>query len=154
MRILVLSDSHGDRYNVERVMKMHSNADRIFHLGDGVSDIERYIESLQSTKFVRVKGNCDFGSDLNAYELVTVSGKKIYLTHGYQERVKYTTDFLAYTAREHEAQIALYGHTHIQKVEYDNGLYIFNPGSLHEGCYGLVDITPQGIMCIECNLGF
>ncbi len=153
MRILVLSDSHGDRYNVLRVLSLHPEADYIFFLGDGENDIKPYVQKHPEKNFVLVKGNCDFGSDLNECEVVSVSGKKIYLTHGHRELVKYGTEMLDYSAREKDAQIALYGHTHIQKVEYCNGLYIFNPGSLRESCYGMVDITSQGIMCIPAHIG-
>ena len=51
-------------------------------------------------------------------------------------------------ARERKADILLFGHTHNALQEYDEGLYILNPGTLHgsEGTFGIVDITPAGIV--------
>ena len=55
---------------------------------------------------------------------------------------------LVCAARERKAQVALFGHTHHALEEYDDGLYLLNPGSLNswEPSYGTVDITPQGIV--------
>ena len=51
-------------------------------------------------------------------------------------------------AREKKADIVLFGHTHQALAEYDDGLYILNPGSLHGsmGTYGIIDITKAGIV--------
>lgn len=152
MRILVLSDSHGDVYNAMRVINQNPEIEYIVHLGDGAGDIERAIKTHPEKIFVRVKGNCDVGSSLNAYEVLSIGGRRVYVTHGHSEHVKYGLDFLAYTAREHGADLALYGHTHFQKADYDNGLRMFNPGSVREGYYGMVDITSTGIICLECHI--
>ena len=51
-------------------------------------------------------------------------------------------------ARERKADILLFGHTHVPMQDYDDGLYVLNPGSLHgaNASYGILDITPAGIM--------
>ena len=55
---------------------------------------------------------------------------------------------LACAARGGGAQGGLYGHTHTALEDYDDGLYLLNPGALNswEATYGTVDITPQGIV--------
>lgn len=148
MRVLVMSDSHGDRFNAALAIEQQPEAKYVFHLGDGENDIKDLIDFYKDRTFVRVKGNCDFYSDLNTYEVVSVGGKKIYLTHGYVERVKYDLSLLCIAAREHGADIALYGHTHTPFIDYVDGLHVFNPGSIREGSYGVVDITSKGIICI------
>lgn len=153
MRILVISDSHGDSYKLRRVIEKHPEAKYVFHLGDGASDIKSVMDDFPDRTFVCVKGNCDSYCDFPESEVITLSGKRIYITHGYLERVKYGIDLLAATAIENGADIALYGHTHIQNTEYFSGLHIFNPGSLRNGDYGLVDIVKGGIMCIGLNIG-
>ena len=55
-------------------------------------------------------------------------------------------------AREAHADICLFGHTHQQMTDYRDGLYLMNPGAVAEGCYGMVDITPGGIMLLPCRL--
>ena len=49
-------------------------------------------------------------------------------------------------AREAKADILLYGHTHTAFNEYDDGLYIMNPGhcSGYGASYGYIDITDKG----------
>jgi hypothetical protein len=51
-----------------------------------------------------------------------------------------------------KADIVLFGHTHMPESIYKDGIYYFNPGSLKEGCYGVVDITDNGIICINKKL--
>lgn len=149
MRILVMSDSHGDRRNAALAIEQQPDAKYVFHLGDGAGDIDDLIPFYSDRKFVRVKGNCDFSSDLPVREIVSVGGKRIYVTHGYSERVKFGLDVLYYSAREQEAVIALFGHTHEPHIDYYDGIHIFNPGSLRDGNYGIIDITPKGIICIH-----
>ena len=45
------------------------------------------------------------------------------------------------------ADIVLFGHTHLPITEYDDELYLLNPGSLQytDGTYGVIDITDAGI---------
>ena len=37
-------------------------------------------------------------------------------------------------------------------TDYRDGLYLMNPGAAAEGRYGMVDITPGGIMLLPCRL--
>ena len=43
-KILVFSDSHGTTHNMRRAIDMHPDAEVIFFLGDGLSDIELFIK--------------------------------------------------------------------------------------------------------------
>ena len=47
------------------------------------------------------------------------------------------------------AQAALYGHTHNPHHDYYDEMHIFNPGSIREGRYGVIDIEENGIMCMH-----
>lgn len=148
MRLLVMSDSHGDRHSAALAIEQQPTAAYVIHLGDGADDIESLIPFYPDKTFVCVKGNCDFSSRLNAYEIISVGGKKVYVTHGYAERVKYGPEMLCFSAREHDASLALFGHTHTPFIDYNDGLHLFNPGSIRDGNYGVVDITSKGIICI------
>ncbi len=147
MRIIVLSDSHGMPSRIMDAVERHSDADAVIFLGDGERDIEM-LESYYSSvpNIIKVAGNCDFCSDLPFLRVVTLGGKKIYCTHGHCERVKYDTAELVCRARQENADIVLYGHTHTPVTSYDDGLYIMNPGSIRDGNYGIIDIVPGGIM--------
>ena len=77
--------------------------------------------------------------------------KKILFTHGHMLGVDRSDERLLDFARASRAQVALYGHTHIARIRYENGVYLMNPGSVskpREGgpSYGILDITPAGIV--------
>ena len=145
MRVLVLSDSHGDVYKLRRAIDSQPTAKLIFFLGDGEYDIDS-VECR--VPVITVRCNCDFGSSLPLNFTDEVCGKKIYCTHGFRENVKYTTENLISAAKSHGAHIALYGHTHVPVTSYDGVLYLVNPGSVREGSFAVIDITDSGIMPI------
>lgn len=148
MRILVVSDSHGDSYALESVVNKHSSAEIIVHCGDG-ADEAREIKLRHPDKMVvSVRGNSDFCTDAPTTEIFSAEGKKIFVTHGHLYGVKGGLYTATCAAREAGADILLFGHTHNPLAVYDDGLYILNPGSLryYEPTYGLVEITEKGVL--------
>ncbi len=130
IKIIVFSDSHGSAYNLRPTMEMHRGADVFAHLGDGVAEFLRLKNDFPETMFVAVRGNCDIGADLpKIEETMSIGGKRIILTHGHRYGVKFDTYSLFNLAREREADIVLYGHTHEKKIEYRDGIYVACPGS-------------------------
>lgn len=148
MRILVVSDTHRDQYSLEQAILRQPKAEVVVHLGDGEDETELVKRKFPEKMFLQVRGNCDWGSSLPADGEITLVGKKIFYTHGYTYDVKYGLYSICCTARDKKADILLFGHTHQALTEYDRGLYIMNPGSLHGslGTYGIIDITPAGIV--------
>lgn len=148
MRLLVLSDSHGDIYTLKTALDSNSDADAIIFLGDGLCDFEQVAARYSHKKLIAVRGNCDFSYmpyPLRAVE--AFNGVKVYCTHGHSEHVKYSIEMLKEAARMQDAVIALFGHTHNPTSVYDDGLYLLNPGSVKQNSCGIVDITPNGIIC-------
>ena len=151
VRILVVSDTHGDLYTLREVITKQRTAEVVIHLGDGADEFELLRPDYPEKMFLGVRGNCDFGSDLPHTETMTIEGKKIYYTHGYVQRVKLGRYDLLREARSAKADICLFGHTHRAMTDYDDGLYILNPGTLSRSrgggkpSYGIVDITSGGI---------
>lgn len=152
MRILVFTDSHGRTDYLELALLMHPEADLIVHLGDYERDMEDMSVFTGGKRVVRVCGNCDYASALPANELLTCGGKRILCTHGYMEYVKHGEEALIAKAADVRADIVLYGHTHQSVNRYEDGLYIFNPGAMCDRCFGVVDITPGGIICIPMEV--
>ena len=148
MRILVVSDTHRDLISLRDVILKQPTAEVVIHLGDGEDEAEEMKECFPEKTFLMVRGNCDWGSMLPTEECIFLEGKRIFYTHGYTYNVKYGLYDLKLAARDREADIVLFGHTHNALTDYDNGLYIMNPGSLHgsRGTYGIVDITKAGIV--------
>lgn len=153
MRILVVSDSHGNKWNMFDAVEQEPSAQYIYFLGDGYREFEE-LTYIYGDKIacIGVNGNCDFGCDLPGRDIRTIEGCKIYATHGYAEGVKHGLYDLEYEARRENCTLVLFGHTHEKLNTYRDGIYIFNPGSLRDGFYGVVDITEKGVICINKNL--
>ena len=148
MRILVASDTHGDSSSLQRAILAQPHAQTIIHLGDGEEDAERLKGAFPDRAFLQVRGNCDWCSSLPVTREFEAEGAKLFFTHGHLYGVKSGDSSLLSAAREHKAQVVLFGHTHQPREDYQDGLYIMNPGRLSgwEPTYGTLDITPQGIV--------
>lgn len=146
MRVLVVSDVHGDFRGFCEAIEQQPTARTVLFLGDGLRQAEDAADLYPNRDFYLVPGNCDMGSPLIPIRQETFGGKRFYFTHGHRHDVKYTLYRLEMAAREAEADIALFGHTHQPYEEYVDGLYLFNPGSLRYGrTYGYVDVVGGGI---------
>ena len=140
MKLLILSDSHGASYNIELALRRHPDADAVFFLGDGVSDLQSRREAHPEIAFFGVEGNCDFGLGmvygLRTAEEITLEGKRIFYCHGHTYGVKGGMGNIISAARSREADIVLFGHTHtpleryIPEDEEGKSLYLVNPGSI------------------------
>lgn len=130
MLIAVVSDTHFNTNILDKILEEAKEADVIFHLGDNVKDA-LYLEKNFKGKVYYVKGNCDIAVAGENEQLVQLEGKRFFLTHGHNYAVKYGLNNLYFKAKEVEADVALYGHTHIKVLEESNGLYIMNPGSAY-----------------------
>lgn len=148
MRILVVSDTHRDAFSLSQAVLQQPKAEIILHLGDGQEEAEQIKQLFPDRMVEAVRGNNDWASSLPATEELCLEGKRIFMTHGhlYQVKMGYYTIYCA--ARERKADLLLFGHTHTPYQDYDDGLYVLNPGSLHGsgGTYGVVDITAAGIV--------
>ena len=132
---------------MERAVRAET-PDRVIHLGDVVRDAGQLAEIFSDLEIQQVRGNCDWTSQLSSVGEYEVEGVKIFYTHGHIYGVKSGDYGLISAAREHRAQVALFGHTHLAREDYEDGLYLMNPGRLGgwEASYGILDITPQGIV--------
>ena len=153
MRIVVISDSHKRSDIIEKILLAQPDAEYVFFLGDNARDIEDFEFIFEKKRFYSVCGNCDYFSVLPTTGVSLVAGKRIFYTHGHTLGVKYSTEQLKNAALQSECQIALYGHTHIPKILYEDGLYMVNPGSCalprsSKATYAVIDIEENGIMPI------
>ncbi len=153
LRIVVISDSHKRSDIIEKILYAQPDATDVFFLGDCVGDIEDLQYIFTNKRFHIVSGNCDFYSTFPSCAVTTVGGVKILYTHGHTLSVKYGEKMLKETAKYNGCKIALYGHTHISKILYEDDIYIVNPGSCSKGrdfheSYAVIDIEENGIMPI------
>lgn len=152
MRILVLSDSHGDFRSLKQAVEMQPDAEAVVFLGDGYRDFERIRPLLDGKRIYSVIGNNDFYCDYPKNQVITESGINIYITHGHYEYVKSSLGRLQTAAKENNCSLALYGHTHRQQEDSFNGIKLFCPGALHSNEYGVVDIINGSFICIGIKM--
>lgn len=152
MRVLVLSDPHGYQDFMQRAISSQPDAEAVVFLGDGAGNFEACKKLLNGKHVYAVKGNNDFCCEYPKNRVITENGTNIYITHGHYEYVKSGLHRLLSETRSNGCTLALYGHTHIQKTDYVNGIYLFCPGALMKGEYGVVDLTDNGLICIGMKL--
>lgn len=146
MRIGVISDSHGMTGRLSTVlMRMEADGplDALLHLGDGYDDLASL--GIPLPPVYQVAGNCDhFRTD--TLNLITLSGARLMLTHGHNQHVKQGTDELLQFAINENVHAAFYGHTHVQKMEWRNGILLLNPGSAASGDFAILTINRLGAL--------
>lgn len=135
MRVLVISDSHGNYAHAFRAHQLAGPVDLIVHLGDGSEDA-RLMEEVLDVPVHRVAGNCDLDRRLPTELTLELGEYRILLTHGNRQHVKSGLKLLLDKGIQAGAKVILYGHTHRAAVESVNGMLLVNPGSLKEGLPG------------------
>lgn len=146
MKILVLSDSHGDEDSIEQAYK-REKPDEVIFLGDGLRDIELFSYTFPGAFVSSVRGNCDFFSH-NTDEFCAFCGEvPVFACHGHAYNVKSGYSFLAYTAKKKGAVVALCGHTHEPFCGEIDGVTVLNPGSIRNERYGIISIDGGSFEC-------
>ena len=156
MKIVVVSDSHKEFHKLNSVVENNLDADAFIHLGDGEHEFNDVRNLHPDKSFLFVKGNCDF-ADNKTIRIANAKGIKILCVHGHEHHVHQGLDTLISVAKQNGCKIALYGHTHISSILYEDGVYMVNPGSCAQArggrnSYAVIDITPSGIMPIIVEL--
>lgn len=132
MKLLVMSDTHGDTEIIKTVIERHPNMDAIIHCGD--SELPFNHPYLQDVK--KVRGNCDPDKNYPNEVQFEIDGIRVFTTHGHLFNVKSTLMNIYYRAKELEANVVFYGHSHILSIEEIDNILFINPGSL---------LKPRGI---------
>jgi putative phosphoesterase len=148
MRILIMSDSHGNIPLTVKACDMAEPFDCLLHLGDGADDAE-FLEHTLEVTVIHVAGNCDFGSASPRELLWECEGKRLLLVHGDAYGVKYGLGRLETRAIAVGADAVLFGHTHRATVTTLSGILAVNPGTLmrntRKTSFAILEITSAGI---------
>lgn len=133
MRLLVLSDSHGDMTGL-RLAVQRERPDAVVHLGDHALDAYTLAQEFSSLSVAYVRGNCDgpFPSCADTYSR-RLAGVQVFAAHGHRYGVKNGLLRFHLAAQENGASLALFGHTHVPYCQEENGIWLVNPGA----CRGL-----------------
>jgi putative phosphoesterase len=148
MRVLVISDTHGDAKRALSAYTLSEPVDVIIHLGDGCAEADLLSEALD-VPVINVAGNCDLGAGAPRERVWECTGKRILLTHGDAYQVKSGLVRLRQRAEEIGVDAVLFGHTHQALLEKRSGLLLVNPGTLgscglHRS-YAVMILSPEGI---------
>ena len=129
IRVVVLSDSHGDEQAIRRVLRKEA-ASVVIHLGDGAAEAMRLAGENPLQTWHIVRGNCDgWGCPYQEEMVLPIGGVTFMVTHGHRYGVKRELDLLADSAVSKGAQIVCFGHTHTPYCAYHQGVLLLNPGS-------------------------
>ena len=137
MRILLVSDSHGNSEALDKLLKKYPKMDLYLHAGD----LEADEQSIRP--FDCVKGNCDHWSNLPERRIIRTPYGNLLMTH-----LPYMRPDIV---KEYKIKIFVYGHTHRRKFALENGIYIINPGAIsfprdgHDLSYAIADITSEKV---------
>ena len=161
MKLFFISDIHGSLSNLKTALQCfkQEQADKLVILGDVMYHGPRnplpesynpanVAELLNQYKhqIIAVRGNCDSEVDqmlieypmMETYAIIQLETRTLFLTHGHV----YHPDELPPL---NEGDIFAFGHIHLPIAEKQDGVYIFNPGSIalpkqnNPKSYGLLD---------------
>ena len=131
MKFLVFSDSHAYTNGLDRAIEKHKDIRHIIHCGDVAQDAEHLTYVYGATHTIcAVCGNNDFRSEEPFFRIIPIEGHRIYVTHGHHEHVKQTLYTIKQVARDADCDICIFGHTHVQLHETEDGMTLLNPGSI------------------------
>lgn len=142
MKILVLSDSHGNVANMVRAVEKEAPR-MILHLGDCWRDGEKLHDHFPEIPFHQVPGNCDYRSSEPTEQLLCLEDKRILLCHGHTFGVKQSLLTAGYASDEENLDLFLFGHTHCPLVDRRGKTLFLNPGSIgdhFQPTYGVVTL--------------
>ena len=147
MKILVMSDTHGNIDKAEEAVRCNRGVDLIIHLGDYFRDAQRLSDIFPEIPMEYVYGNGDFMiGDIPCEKILEFEGKRIFITHGHRYSVKWGHEKLFKKAEEMYVDLILFGHTHVTEMQEQNGCVLLNPGSISDSrnsmneSYAIVEI--------------
>lgn len=116
MRILLVSDSHGNNEALDILAEKYPNMDFYLHLGDSEAD------DYSIGPFTSVRGNCDYFYDYSNFLVIPTPMGNIFACHN--------PHISKSELKAHEAKFFISGHTHRRKHEEIDGIIHINPGAI------------------------
>ncbi len=130
MKVLIVSDTHGREYALEKIVRKVGAFDRLLHLGDVEGGEERIREIVGSVPADIIAGNNDFFCDLPNDRTLMIGRYKVWMTHGHRYFVHGGPLYIKEEARKRGVDVVMYGHTHRPYLEVEPDLTVLNPGSV------------------------
>ncbi len=158
MKIGVTGDTHGSIQAMRQILQVVEPVDYWFHTGDFSQDAG-FLPQNTNLPLLSVAGNCDGSRSVsNIDEFITLEGLRIWLTHGHRYMPHRKPEELAWWGKKLEADIVVFGHTHIPFCQWFGSMLLFNPGSpasprgAQGPSYGILTLQegekPTGKICL------
>lgn len=129
MRIGIMGDTHGDFGAMDRILRQAGEVDLWLHTGDYSQDVA-HLRSLTNKSVQSVCGNCDSYEGRSPKEAILhLEGFTLALVHGHQYLLPDSLANLAFWGRSKNAQVVIFGHTHVALTEMVEDVLLVNPGS-------------------------
>ncbi len=160
VRLAAVADTHSQPHakTRERLQQLVPHA--ILHGGD-IGDLRVLEELAEVAPVYAVRGNIDSTArELPDVLMLDVGALRILLTHIAVYGPKLRSE-VARMAKAERAQLVVCGHSHVPFIGRDQGLTVFNPGSIGPRRFslpivlGTIDISPSGVKLqhIEAETG-
>jgi len=155
-KLLVLSDTHGSvnalravlSWAKERMPPNGTICGTVF-LGDGISDLRKAADASGFfSEWKLVCGNNDFGYSIPEAAIYENEEHRFFLTHGHHYSLYGGYNSLLAAARNSQADVILFGHTHVPLHRTIDGMQLINPGSIGRP-RSRIGATFAVIECIE-----
>lgn len=158
MKIVIFSDTHGRQDLMKQIIEKEKPFEVMVHAGD-MEDQVSGVLGYTDYQIRIVAGNCDYGLgysrelffDLDRYHVLLIHGNMCGSIHCNPAQ---SIESLKNYARNKGADILIFGHTHVPKMERDEELLCINPGSLslprqenHKPSYAVLKIENGKIEC-------
>ncbi|MEX2680033.1 MAG: metallophosphoesterase [Candidatus Sigynarchaeota archaeon] len=165
MKIGIMSDTHDNLENVEKIVSIFKKAGlgAVIHCGDYCSPfVARKLAAIEGIPFYAVRGNNDgdisflnttfakLGPIKEPYIEFDIEGRKVLLLHGHAMPESCITDI----AKGGRYDIIVYGHYHHVRNEMVGKTLVLNPGEAcgylgNGGTAMLVELGPGGKSSVE-----
>ncbi len=141
MRIVVISDTHGNVDGASLILSTVAAVDLVVHLGDHIADIWALAADLPCP-VVGVLGNEDRSEPGPSHLVIPAAGVALLAIHGHlfdlnpylpKEAWAKRMDELVKAAVREQASAVLFGHTHRPHLEERDGILLINPGEIYPG---------------------
>ncbi|MCL1948635.1 MAG: phosphodiesterase [Turicibacter sp.] len=162
MKYIIASDIHGSAKYAREVLRIfeQEQADYLLLLGDllyhgprnplpqdyAPQEVAVVLNSLKE-KIIAVRGNCDSEVDqmlldfpiMSDSNMLPFENRKIMLSHGHVYHEENLPKNLV------AGDVFMFGHIHLPVLKVENGIHIFNPGSVsmpkegHPNTYGVLE---------------
>jgi putative phosphoesterase len=137
-KLLVISDTHGSITSLTKVLEWAAGQlpptgtiCAAAFLGDGISDLNR---AANSTGFYcewkLVNGNNDYDYTMPEAGVFDFEDNRFFLCHGHRHNLYGGYHSLITAARNSQANVVLFGHSHVPYQKTVEGILLVNPGSV------------------------